>query len=221
MENPRKLVATAFELANARDYNALAALCDPLSLRSFKAEMLEEHDYEALAATPVDPDAPRIELTDEQYADYCKYVEPVRQFQLEFPRLEAIGDLRNLEPLEAFAVWMDGKAHHGLREEETRADAWKDLTEHPEQEIIGCVFGTPDIAYVLHYNKTSAAGYEPYQVWLSETCAEHQDFMEAMHHRGHPSIVTCRRQTDGTWRVIASRNFLFFGGFSVTEFRTD
>jgi hypothetical protein len=186
--------------------------------------MLEEFDYESFDANTMEPRAAPIELTDEQYAEYCKYLDPVRLFQNEFPLLSTVEDLKKLEPVTAFSVWMQGKSRHHPGECDADAEPWKATHNEiswPEYEIVGCVFGTPGVSYVLYRNRSSPATYDGYQSWFASTRKEHREFMEAMGHRGDPSIVTCRRQLDGSWRLIANRGFLVFGGLTITEFRAD
>ena len=87
--------------------------------------MLEEFDYESFDANPMEPRAAPIELTDEQYAEYCKYLDPVRLFQNEFPLLSTVEDLKKLEPVTAFSVWMQGKSRHHPGECDADAEPWK------------------------------------------------------------------------------------------------
>jgi hypothetical protein len=42
MRTPEKVVDAAFEALNLEDWARLADLCDPVSLRAFKREMLED-----------------------------------------------------------------------------------------------------------------------------------------------------------------------------------
>ncbi len=223
MDTPRKLVAAAFELLQANDWKGLAAVCDPLSLRSFKAEMLEEFDDEDFLTDKVDSGL-AVELDDDQYADYCKYLSPVSMLRVEFPMLSSVAELRALDSFETFALWLEGKASGGRSEDDADTEAWipnKEVRALPENEVIGCVFASPDIAHVLYRRKLPATAHDGYRSWLSKARAEHQEFMAAMYHHGDPSLITCRRQSDGTWRLVAKRHFMLFGALQVTELRAD
>jgi hypothetical protein len=112
MNTPRQIVTAAFEALRANDWKGLAALCDPLSLDAFKIEMLEEFgdrfgepDPEESTST-LEP----VELDDEQFIEYMKYLHPDRMMKVEFPKLSTMDDLRQMEPVGAFASWLEGQA---------------------------------------------------------------------------------------------------------------
>ncbi len=228
MQNPRQLVLTAFDALKARDYNTLASMCDPLSLCSFKQEMVDEYSPDVPAAE-AEPAFAVVELNDEDYAELIEFLDPVRRLQSELPGLSTIEQLVSIDPVSLFATWMYAhSAEHFLDEKQRKPwESGSDWAPHDEKEdrkhelsyvIIGCAFDTPDIAHVLYRNEFSAleAYPEGYGEWFASASPAFRDFMAAMHHRGVPSVITCRRQSDGSWRLVASNHFMRFGLVGVT-----
>lgn len=238
MNSPRLVVTLAFERLRNNDWFRLADLCDPLSLEAFKIEMLQQFGDQFGEPDPEIPaaDIEPIHLDDETYAEYMKYLHPDSMMKVEFPTLSSMDDLRTMPPVDAFASWLEGKANYrGLPEvgseepwetelrEELEGDDPFDDREWPAYEIVGCVFDTPDIAHVVYRPKCSARGVigAGYDDWLARAPSEHRDYMIAMNHRGIPMLISCRRQKDGTWRLVANRQFSFFSSFRVIEIRRD
>ena len=235
MNTPRHVVAAAFEALRRNDWKGLALLCDPLSLDAFKIEMLEE--FGDHFGEP-DPDIPTstmepIELDDEMYAEYMKYLHPDSMMKVEFPKLSTMDDLRHMEAVDAFACWMEGQASPGAAAADSSDEPWKNgapktdssdrRSDWPRYAIIGCVFDSPDIAHVVYRPEASPLEHygDAWESWLSRAPAKYRDFMIAMHHRGIPMLITCRRQGDASWRLVANRRFSFFGSLQVVEFRRD
>jgi hypothetical protein len=237
MSTPRQVVAAAFDALRANDWKALASLCDPLSLDAFKIEMLEqfgdrfgEPDLE-IDSTELEP----IHLDDEMYAEYMKYLHPDSMMKVEFPMLSTMDELRSLEPVDAFACWLEGKANFGKTPKADSDEAWiaelkaefEDDSfndgDWPRYEIVGCVFDSPEIAHVVYRPQASAQEVigARYDEWLSRAPVEYRDYMTAMKHRGIPMLISCRRQKDGSWRLVGNRQFSFFSSIQVTEFRRD
>lgn len=227
MKNPRQLVQAAFDALRGHDYSRLASLCDPLSLQAFKQEMVDEY-CPAFSVTDDPHPYSRVELTDEEYARLIEFLDPVRRLQSEFPSLTTIGQLLSMDTVALFATWMYANSAERFQDEmlrkpwETSDWALREQEENRNREpnyvIIGCVFDTPDIAHVLYHNELSAleALPEAYGEWLASASPVYREFMTAMHHRGLPILITCRRQPDASWRLVARKHFMLFGSFAVT-----
>jgi hypothetical protein len=236
MNTPRQIVTAAFDALRANDWKGLASLCDPLSLDAFKIEMLEEFgdrlgepDSEESAST-LEP----VELDDEEFIEYMKYLHPDSVMKVEFPKLSTMDDLRRMESVDAFAAWLEGqvtprKALADVCEEFWQggsnigavAETSRDLIHYPRYTIIGCVFDSMDIAHVVYRPAVSPPERyaDVYESWFARWPAEYRDFVAALHHRGIPMLITCRKQTDGSWRIVASRRFMLFGSLSVVQVR--
>jgi len=238
MNTPRQVVTAAFDALRANDWKGLASLCDPLSLDAFRLEMLEEFGDQF--GDP-DPDASTstlgpIELDDEHYLESMEHLHPDSRMKVVFPKLSTMDELRQLEPVEAFASWLEAQGSPREEVEDSREEPWTkeshSVTETDSSAprgvglryaIIGCVFDSMDIAYVIY----RPAVFPPeryaefYENWLSKAPAEYRDFMIAMHHRAIPTLIICRRQNDGSWALIANRRFMHFGSLQVLEIRRD
>ena len=85
--------------------------------------------------------------------------------------------------------------------------------------MLGSVTDAPDIAHVLYRpTATPAESYpEAYDKCLKEMSDEERRFVESMHHRGDPIVVTCRKQGDGSWKIVAKRNFFLLDSLDVVE----
>jgi len=227
MENPRPLVHAAFNALKARDYNGVASLCDPLSLASFKQEMVDE--YCPAISTADDQHAhPPVELSEEEYIELIDVLDPVARMQSGFPTIPSLDQLISMDPATVFATWMYANSAERFEDKTPRrpweiSSEWKPREDqHDRREtnyaIIGCVFASPDIGHVLYHNELSALEASPdgYGKWLSEALPVYRDFMKAMHHRGIPSLITCRRQSDGSWLLVARKDFILVGNLGVT-----
>lgn len=80
-----------------------------------------------------------------------------------------------------------------------------------------------DIAHVVYRPEVSPPERyaDLYESWFAKWPTEYRDFVNALHHRGIPMIITCRKQDEGTWRIVASRRFMLFGSLQVVEFRRE
>jgi hypothetical protein len=227
---PRDAVTSAFAALKSKNYIALAELCDPISLRAFKAEMVDEYCERYRPASPGEATLPPIELTAEQYAEWREVFDPLKAVRSEFPDLSSPEDLRGMTPVELFSRWLSAQSFDCFLDEDDDREPWqaddaswsaegspaRDGNDAPEYEIIGCVFGDPDIAHVLYRNRFSAADiYGP--DWISDSRVEYREFMDATHHRGDPTLISCRRQSDGSWRLIAKRTFMLFGSLQIID----
>jgi hypothetical protein len=236
LRTPEHTVTCAFAALKSKDYRALAELCDLLSLRSFKAEVIESFPcWGDEAGDSWARSTPVIELTDEQYEEWGKYLDPLRQLNAGFPDLSTVEELVAMEPVDVFASWLTAKSYDRYLAEDSSAEPWErsdsewrgdsprdQRGQWPDYQIIGCVYDPPDIAHVLYRNRLSAAeASKGYDSWLSNTAPEHREFMTAMHHRGEPILITCRRQTDGSWRLVAKRHFMLFGSLEIIELHSD
>jgi hypothetical protein len=234
MNTPRQIVTAAFDALRANDWKGLASLCDPLSLDAFKIEMLEEFgdrfgepDPEESTST-LEP----IDLDDEQFIEYMKYLHPDSVMKVEFPKLSTMHDLRQMESVDAFASWLEGQASPRKALADRCQEFWKGdsdagsatessgaLINYPRYTIIGCAFDSMDIAHVVYRPAISPPERyaDVYESWFARWPSEYRDFVTALHHRGIPMLITCRKQADGSWRIVASHRFMLFGSLSVVQ----
>ena len=216
-----------------RNYDELAALCDPLSLKSFKQEFLDE--FCPIISDVVDHSLhPEVELTEAEYFEMMQLLDPIEQLKEALGSATTVDGLSAMDPVRLFAAWLDTKSGDRFTSEPLRRPwdseaSWnpEDIVTNrkaePKYEVIGCVFDTPDIAHVVYRLELSAKEALPdgYRDWFESAAPAYRDFMSAMHHRGDPSLVTCRRQGDGTWRLVAKKDFMGFGAVSISMVSND
>lgn len=51
--------------------------------------------------------------------------------------------------------------------------------------------------------------------WLPRRPAEEQALARDLVNHDNPAVATCRRQPDGTWRLLARRQFLMLGSITL------
>lgn len=233
---PLDLFRAAVAAVNAEDWAAAAALCDPVSLRAFHRQLLAQFA----------PPEPRWQLTVEEYlrhspemprdvaeymvAQHRKHADPAERLRRELPGVPAVDALSALRPEQAFAAWLDGRSIR-RQVEQLAADRRitrraADLhatapTEHYRYIALGAVLDGERVAHVLFRD-----AFEPDQPWsadaarwLADQPADEQDLARELRGRGHPQVATCRRQPDGSWRLIADHDFLRMSSRHVSDVR--
>src|SRR5690242_4883983 len=112
MTNPVKVVDAAFQALNLEDWAGLADLCDPVSLRAFKREMLEEfcgssdRDESTHEIDVVEEDDPEIRAAIEHdLAILRESWDPAERVRREFASVDSVDELREMEPGKMFARW--------------------------------------------------------------------------------------------------------------------
>jgi hypothetical protein len=82
---------------------------------------------------------------------------------------------------------------------------------------IGVVEDGTRIAHVLYRFDIDAAHLASgeAEAWLEKLPQEEQTLARELSGRSHPQVVTCRRQRDATWRLLANHDFLGVGSTVV------
>ncbi|HZK79338.1 MAG TPA: hypothetical protein VFC35_10540, partial [Gemmatimonadaceae bacterium] len=220
---------------NLEDWSGLADLCDPVSLRAFKREMLEDYGEEDAineAIHELDPDYdPEIqEAIEHDVALIREWFNPLNRLRLEFSPVDTIEELREMDPGKMFARWLrakqpDARFEHAPDEGEEwkgRKDRGSDKTTHTYcYTTIGSVLDGEKIAWVIYRNAKSPNDFYPGLMddWESKLPDDEAELARETRYMRHPLVVTCRKQDDGSWRMIASSNFSLVGTLQVVEVR--
>jgi hypothetical protein len=236
---PEKVVDAAFEALNLEDWAGLAGLCDPVSLRAFKREMLEEfcwssaRDESASEVEIVEEEDPEIlAAVEHDFAIIREWFSPANRVRTAFASVESVDELREMDPGKMFARWLQAK------EPEQDADPDRDPGENwkrhkvPASEkttrayhytTLGSVLDGDKIAYVVYRNSKGPNDFYPGVMndWESERPADEVELARDTRYLRHPMVITCRRQSDGSWRLIASSHFSLTGWLQVVEVRKD
>ena len=163
-------------------------------------------------------------VAEYQLAQIERQTDPAVRFARDFPLLQDIAELRDLDPADVFARWLEGKSPRGqilaaVRDgsisEAVAAAHGSDLGRLPPYEAIGTIKDGDDVAYVIWRFGKLDTGELPEEAreWMEELSAEEREFAKV--DLPHPSIAACRRQGDASWKLIAEQNFLHMGSISI------
>ncbi|HEU4564423.1 MAG TPA: hypothetical protein VFS05_07240 [Gemmatimonadaceae bacterium] len=234
-DDPLALFRDAVDALNRGDWLAAAALCDPLSLRSFRRSLLLEiAPSEPPRSLTVDdfvrhtPDMPR-EVAEYQVEQSRKFMAPMRRLRENLPGVRSVEEAEAMSPEELFAGWLDGRspwrqierlAAEGRIPAATVAQARAYPLPVHRYEVLGVVHDGDRIAHVVyrHANAPDAPDEEAHEAWLAEQPEEERELARDLAWRAPPQVVTCRRQPDGSWRLLAGWDFLHLGSSAIVGF---
>jgi len=219
---------------NRADWHAVAALCDPASLIAFRRQQLER--IVPTTASPAltvetflrhQPDMPRA-VAEYQVEQYRRNSAALTQRLLEsMPGVASANDLRALSPAAAFAAWLEGRSPRRQIERlaadghilAATAALLGDMSDLHHHVPLGVVFDGARVAHVAYHVEGDAEDDPTDEAaeWLARLTVEERDLARDLSGRERPQMETCRRQPDGTWRLLARDDFLSLGsiGYSV------
>lgn len=226
-ESPVSVFNAAAHAIQRRDWRAVAALCDPVSLIAFKRELLASiaplHPRPRLTVDDLmrnDPDMPR-EAAEYHLAQQWKFSDQANRLGNELG-VETIEQAEGMSPEDVFVAWLDAHSFErqlerqiaqGLLPPETA-----NLTE-PFPEFLPVAFDAvieESLAYVL-YRRVGpdtpggdSGDADPEWQELRAQLSEDEKQLQ-LDLANRPSWATCRRQPSGEWRLIATQNFLHMG----------
>lgn len=230
MKNPADVLDAAFAALNLDDWAGFTELCDPVSLRAFKRETLDHYAYdvddlhvEAEDLLDTEPEMPR-EAAEYQAARMNEVTSKAHRLKREFLVVESVDELREMDESRMFVLWLQAcspyrrAALEAETEEPWESDAaWdppvddgKKGTRAFRYSVIGCIADGGEIAHVLYRSDYTVEKIFPeeYAALMSGKPADEQELARQLHHRSHPRFATCRKQTDGTWRLVVDRNLM-------------
>ena len=240
MSHPPQVITEAVAAIERGDWQAFISLCDPVSLRRFKNDLvwqLSDHGYSA-GITVEDfmsetPGMPR-EVAEYNVAQMEQYRDPALRMQLEISTVSSLDELKSLEPHEVLVRWLQSRTPY--REDEFSIRKWEpargmevtevrrlsqeeidgDFIYKPAYVILGSVRDGPDFAHVVcrHANQRDREGEEDDSDDYAIP-AEEAELDRAVRNRVHMLTALCRKQTDGNWLLIAERNLFFLPQMSI------
>ena len=227
MNTPTEVLDAAFAALNLDDWAGFTDLCDPVSLRAFKTETLEFHSDEGDSyhidvddLLDSEPDMPR-EVAEYQVAKMNRYADPAHKLNQEFLTVSSVEEVRRMDPAKLFVLWLQARSPYRRLELERDDEqpwetgaAWDPPIDDGVKEtrgyrysVIGSVPDGPDIAHVLYRTEHGIEKIfvEEYAEWLAQRPADEQELAHELRHHASPQFATCRRQSDGSWRLVAQR----------------
>lgn len=222
VRTPEEVVTAAFAAINMEDWHGLTALCDPLSLAVFKGQTVRNltrlADWYGLA--PHDPDFDPMEKIKHA-------ADPEFFVRSEIAGVESLEALRSMDPARIFAGWLRARSFADCADDEELgvsrdpASPGKRRIRNYRYSVVGSVLDGTDISYVLFRpTATYVETYpEAYAACLKTFSDDERHFDAAMHHRGDPVTVICRKQSDNSWLIVAKRSFFLLDTLEVVEVR--
>jgi hypothetical protein len=227
--DPLELFRDAVAALNKADWLAVAALCDPASLRHFKRTLISmiavsteqtgkitTHDL--MRAVPNMPRA----VAEYQVAQFRESVSPKRRLNAELPSVKSSDELESMTPANVFAAWLEGKSLRRQIEREvsrgrlTRASAAQVLEQVPAPFNFHGMAFVPDedhIGYVIYRHGPPASS--PDVDGATATTTEDLEFARELRGRTAPMASTVRKQSDGGWLFVADTDFLMVSQMQV------
>ncbi len=242
MSDPLLLFREAADSLRRTDWHAVADLCDPASLLGFKREQLEMLECAIsqgeLAVEDImhrEPDMP-VAAAEYYLARARKYHDRADWLQRYLPGVHSAQQLREMHPVEVFAIWLRGRsiryqiellASEGQAPAEALDELAEVTREGPQLEVVGAVQDGERLIHIVYRqvsrrSRSSDVDVESL-VRQRGLSPEEGDLARDLYGRESPQIATCRRQPDEQWRLIAGRDFLglgpegyFYGDLSIT-----
>lgn len=171
------------------------------------------------------PEMPRA-VAEYHVAQHRLMADPLWRMQQELPGVEGVEQLKQLGPEEVFARWLDGRTPRRQIErmiaEGRIGAASAELTLEQvapalHYEPIGVLADGDRVAHVLYRpleQDPDDAGTEAAE-WMARMPPDERELTRDLAGRQHPMVATCRRQPDGSWRLIAGYGFLMLGSITI------
>jgi len=210
MRTPAEVVQAAFDAINLEDWGGLAELCDPVSLRLFKEEIVEQAATTFQKSGQAAPD-----ILDDLYDDDdfdLGFIDPEECLSRELFNVTTLEQLQELDPARVFARWIQAKSRRLYRLFKPEKENWKEpdncsplKTAHAYTFVIlGWLKDGEDLAHVMYRNDRDIPGGA---VAKGSSIADEDDLLErTLCVRSFVFTALCRNQADGSWGLIASRN---------------
>lgn len=235
IDSPVSLVERAFALIDQEDWLAVAALCDPVSLRLFRREQLAEF------STP--PSEPT--LTVEQYrrhhpempldvaayhvAEHHRHLKEWRSNMGD--RLAGVSTLADLEALsetEVFARFLEARSPRRqiatlVRRGQAPSNALELLPRRGSfvmrrERVVGAVESDGEFAFVVcRHTDDQAEWPSEMEAALADLTAEEKGLYKAS--LGSTWVYAVRRKPNGTWALLTADPFLGIGRGWIAEVR--
>src|SRR5688572_14525990 len=200
-DSPVGVVESVLRGFNSENWIGVADLFDEGSLSEFRRNILWRNS------------TPRRKLDVE--AD--KASDPVMRLREELPTISSIEELELLPPRQLYAVWLES---HSPRTQvnklvvsgqvsRTRAETvLPSIVTNWNYTVIGVVMDGDRVAHVLYRGNPSPTGLRQDEADLLRAGAPAAELetLRDIFGKANPALVTCRRNSDGFWRLLASHH---------------
>jgi len=199
---------------NLQDWGGLGELCDPVSLRLFKQEILDQAEttFRRFGKSAAE------ELFDAEEEDlgfdpYEGFIDAGECLSHELADVTTVEQLREMDPARVFARWIQAKTRRQRRILEPDNESWQAPAESPpfitaqvfSFTILGCVMDDAGLAHVLYRNdRNIPPAAAAHRNDIKSAADEDDELQRILCVRSYPVTALCRKQADGSWRLIAS-----------------
>jgi hypothetical protein len=239
MSHPSQIITDAVAAIDREDWAAFIDLCDPVSVRRFKNELVSQFSDNGYSrGVEVEdfleemPEIPR-EVAEHYVEEMNSKRDPAYRLSIELSTVSSLAELQGLEPAEVLVRWLQSRMirreddfsvrkwgpSRGLEVTEIRRLSQEELDSDfiykPQYVVLGSVRDGSEFAHVIcrHAGRSYAPDEEDsgdYSTPQDEAALSH-----ALENRSLMLTALCRRQADGTWRLIAERNLFFLPQMSI------
>jgi hypothetical protein len=233
MHDPVSVFEKALACLQADDFAGAAACCDPVSLRAFQRQMVSQYvPEEPIRPLTIEdmlraaPDMPR-DVAEYHVRQRQEWDEQRKDVSRELPGISDGAALRAASGEAVFAAYLLGKSYAFLLRQhvqsgeltESELAASQGLNSHRlAQRVIGTIAISERLSYLFYVTDgrdlpvSDDAWVQHELARIAALPADERDLLEEMKGNHSPQSVLCRRQPDGSWRLIASHDFLGAGG---------
>lgn len=238
MSHPSQIITDAVAAIDRGDWNAFIDLCDPVSLRRFKKELVcQFSDDEYSPDYLLDEflrEVPEFTRADAEYysAEVNRRLSPAVRLSLELSTVSGMEELQGLEPGEVLIRWLKARMPrtgnqfpatgreppHRFESEEVDRLSQEELDDFifkAEYLVLGSVRDGNEYAHVVcrHADRSDPGDEEDPEDYAAPR--DEAELDRALRNRTLMLTALCRRQSDGSWRLIAERNLFFLPQMSI------
>jgi hypothetical protein len=172
------------------------------------------------------------EVAEFQIQQHRKHSNLLVRLREEIPHVGSVEELRRLSPKVLFAVWLQGQSPRTEVDKlvelgqvsRARADkALPSIIASWDYTLVGALMDGDRIAHVIYRSELAHVAWSSYESELQrlgvpnvEVETERDTFG-----RAKPGVITCRRGSDGAWRLLADSDLFrcrpFLAGIADEE----
>lgn len=227
LDDPVALVRAAVAAINASDWTGAVSLCDPISLRAFHRELCALYGppdprylIDADEILKRQPEMPRDAAAYQATAANRYALERLQRLPVELPGFDSVEAVQRAAPAQVYAAWLEGRSPFAMVEQwirdgriaaDVRDAARLSLAGFLQTTPIGAVLDGDRVAHVLYRHRG-----DPGHPEVAHLPEDEQAYAREIWARHHPRVSTCRRQDDGSWRLLAGHDFVGLGSTVLT-----
>jgi hypothetical protein len=230
--DPISLFRSLIDALNRGEWHAVAERCDPAGLARFKESLLAQFDpaeqprqLTAEEYLRSSPDTPRA-VVDHFVAEVNRRrADPAERLADEVAGVESVTALREMHPEAVFAAWLEGRSPRRqlerlIAEGQAPPDAADLLNQLAvvRHVAIGAVADGERLSHVVYRLEIEDPPDERYGTEERDP-AVGEPAPEAEDDRSDGAgvyVASCRKQADGTWRMVPGFGFLNLASTSVS-----